>query len=189
MLAVNWRWLSVAILVLCCLGSQTRGATPNVMTFLDWKSQRELEAQQNLERARKSAPSKASKQNKLSAAAANRPDETVSSPRSEGLQGVAGGATRFHRVAASEDSPLAQAENNLQVARNLTIHDYFALYLRFQPESQFREALDKLSKGDMTELMVGLRNRMNPPSDGSDSSGLTSAPVLASPSGRENRAL
>jgi hypothetical protein len=91
--------------------------------------------------------------------------------------------SRFRRVNDRAESPVVQAERNLKIAWDLNVNDYFVLYLRQQPEGAFKEALDKLTKAHMTELLRAYRSHLNSseispaPSPSTESQGAQSSGV------------
>lgn len=63
-------------------------------------------------------------------------------------------------VAARETEKLRQLEFNLEIAQSLTIHDYFALYLKNKSKAQMAEAIKKLSPEEVSELLLAYRKAL-----------------------------
>lgn len=58
--------------------------------------------------------------------------------------------------------PAEQAKNNVEIARKLTVQDYFVLYLDRQEDRQkaFKEVSTKLSSKEMAELLLAYSNSL-----------------------------
>jgi hypothetical protein len=148
-------------------------AMAGALPFQEWKQQREHEAQLLLDKARqidKNIPSETTK--KVS--------HVSHHPNDESALGDAGG--RFRHM-SEKDNSLAQAEHNLQMAHELSITDYFILYLRQQPEVVFHEGVDRLSKTEMSELLVSFRNHLATAEGNESPSTLAPEPPKANPPG------
>lgn len=60
------------------------------------------------------------------------------------------------------DPKLQQAELNVEVAQELTVNDYFVLYLnQFKDKEALLEAAKKLSPEEVAELMMAYRKNLN----------------------------
>ncbi len=55
---------------------------------------------------------------------------------------------------------LRQLEFNLEIAQGLTIHDYFALYLKNKTKEEMAIAIKKLSPEELSELLVAYRKSL-----------------------------
>ncbi len=55
---------------------------------------------------------------------------------------------------------LRQLEFNLEIAQGLTIHDYFALYLKSKTKAEMAEAIKKLSPDELSELLMAYRKSL-----------------------------
>ena len=55
---------------------------------------------------------------------------------------------------------LRQLEFNLEIANRLTIHDYFALYLKSKTESELAEVAKILSPQELSELLSAYRKNL-----------------------------
>lgn len=55
---------------------------------------------------------------------------------------------------------LRQLEFNLEIALGLTIHDYFALYLKNKSKEEMSEAVKQLSPSELSELLVAYRETL-----------------------------
>ncbi len=78
----------------------------------------------------------------------------------ENSRSTASGAAKATKTQKLEASKLA-----LQIAQELTIEDYFALYLsQFKERSDFVEAAKKLNPNEMGDLLLNLKNTLDRPS-------------------------
>ena len=55
---------------------------------------------------------------------------------------------------------LRQLEFNLEIALGLTIHDYFALYLKDKTQSEVTEVIKHLSAEEVSELLMAYRKQL-----------------------------
>lgn len=55
---------------------------------------------------------------------------------------------------------LRQLEFNLEIALGLTIHDYFALYLKDKNRQEMAAAIQKLSPDELSELLISYRDSL-----------------------------
>ena len=55
---------------------------------------------------------------------------------------------------------LRQLEFNLEIALGLTIHDYFALYLKDKSQSEMTEVIKQLSAEEVSELLLAYRKQL-----------------------------
>ena len=55
---------------------------------------------------------------------------------------------------------LRQLEFNLEIAHGLTIHDYFALYLKDKTQEEISRAVKELSADEVTELLSAYREQL-----------------------------
>lgn len=147
----------ISKLLLALLITSVAAVAPaEVLSFHQWKAQRQVEAQAALERARQANLELQKKLNRkrvlVGAAEVNQEDSSLDSSFEA--------AARIRHIPENQESLISQAEHNLQVARNLSVTDYFALYLRFQSESSLREVVEKLSKPELAEILLAYRNSL-----------------------------
>ncbi len=65
---------------------------------------------------------------------------------------------------ARPDQKIQQAQINLELAQELTVNDYFVLYLsQFKQKDAFIEAAKKLSADETAELMMSYQKRLSGP--------------------------
>jgi hypothetical protein len=55
---------------------------------------------------------------------------------------------------------LRQLEFHLEIAQGLTIHDYFALYLKNKSKDEMAAAIQKLSPEELSELLMAYRQNL-----------------------------
>ena len=133
----------------CAVSSASAGvAEAPVLGFQAWKTSRVDEARSNLEKLQAEKPSQA-----LSTMTGSRASEKKN--QSEQVRAL---ALRVPRT----DQKVQQAQLALEIAQELTINDYFVLYL-----SQFKnnreayvEAAKKLSPEESADLMMSYQKRL-----------------------------
>ena len=59
-----------------------------------------------------------------------------------------------------EGETLRQLEFNLEIALGLTIHDYFAIYLKGKTKEEMVSAVQKLSPDELSELLIAYRKSL-----------------------------
>lgn len=59
-----------------------------------------------------------------------------------------------------QSEKLRQLEFNLEIAQGLTIHDYFALYLKNKSKQEMAEAIKQLSPDELSELLMAYRKSL-----------------------------
>ncbi len=64
------------------------------------------------------------------------------------------------KQASDEAEKLMQLEFNLEIARGLTIHDYFALYLKNMSREDMAKAIEKLSPDELSELLIAYKKTL-----------------------------
>lgn len=114
-----------------------------VESYQSWKNARIEEAQSQLERLQ-------SKQE-------------ISLPPKSALKTKEGKATTETNATSSKtDAKLRQAQENLDIARELTVNDYFLLYLRqFREREAFIEAAKKLSPEELADLLMAYQKNVS----------------------------
>ena len=55
---------------------------------------------------------------------------------------------------------LRQLEFNLEIAQGLTIHDYFALYLKNKDQNEMAQAIQQLSPDELSQLLMAYRKNL-----------------------------
>ncbi len=94
------------------------------------------------------------------------------------LQPQAPGAKPASKFARG-DQKLQQAQFNVEIAQELTISDYFTLYVsQLKDRSSFLDAAKKLSADETADLMMAYQKQLSIAPQGSD----VALPLLASPS-------
>lgn len=69
-------------------------------------------------------------------------------------------------VSANPGEALRQLEFNVEIAKGLTIHDYFALYLKDKSTSEISEIVKMLSPEELSELLIAYRKQLFDPEIG-----------------------
>ena len=92
-------------------------------------------------------------------------EEAVGSPKiGKGEQENLSQSTQAEGQAQSEMSHLAdrlrQLEFNLEIAKGLTIHDYFALYLKGKSKDEVTLAVAKLKPSEVSELLMAYKESL-----------------------------
>ena len=64
------------------------------------------------------------------------------------------------QTADEEAEKLRQLEFNLEIAQGLTIHDYFALYLKNKTKEEMAQAIRQLSPDELSELLMAYRKSL-----------------------------
>ncbi len=149
MLNLKTKFIAIALLGLLvspAFGSVTLVAPvapSGPLGFKDWKANRVGEAKSNLEKLQieldpnlPTAPGKAQ----------------VQSAKVPG---------RVQKVVRA-DSRLTQAQTNLEIAQELSAHDYFVLYLsQLKAETDIQEAAKKLDPSEVAEIMIGIKKQLS----------------------------
>ncbi len=113
---------------------------PNVLGFQAWKTSRVDDAKANLDRIQ------------LEKAANGRPDKKADAKEA---------ATSRLQRATRSDQKLQQAQLNFEVAQELTVNDYFVLYLsQFKHRDAFVEAAKKLTPEEAADLMMSYQKHL-----------------------------
>ena len=74
---------------------------------------------------------------------------------------------RGRKVRSGSDSRLAQAQINYDIAKELSVNDYFVLYLsQFKQRDAFVEAAKKLTSEELADLMMAYQKKINNPEPG-----------------------
>jgi len=154
--------LSVMNSIAHASSSTADSGNPEVLSFRAWKLSRVEQAQSALDRAALEALKEQSRRTRvdrqraqLQSLKADQEPVSVSRPLPKGTP------TRVQRRGAAE-SPLAQAQLNLALANELTLNDYFVLYL-----SQLRDpgliltAAKKMAPEEVAELMIAYKRQLD----------------------------
>jgi hypothetical protein len=147
-------FVAIALVFALLVGSSAAHAEIGVMGFQAWKSGRIDEARSILERVQMEIQL----------------DKAPSVERAPGLPGALGkDAKAPHGEAARApkgqrpEQRLDQAKLNVELNQELTIQDYFVLYLsQFKNRDAFLEAAKKLSPDEMAEIMMAYKKEIGP---------------------------
>jgi len=128
-------WALTALFVLATAQGQ---AAVNIESYQDWKNARIEEAQNQLERLQgKQEKGPSGKKELKSASGANGNLSTL-------------------------DPKIRRAQENLDLARELTVNDYFLLYLRqFREREAFIEAAKKLTPEEVADLLLAYQKSVS----------------------------
>ncbi len=125
----------------------------NLLGFQEWKAKRVLEARNNLDKFK--APPKASEERVSAEDDSISVEKPVEKPESSSLSS---GEPDIALNRKAEE--LRQLEFNLEIAQGLTIHDYFALYLKDKSKKQVEQVIDKLTADELSELLLAYRTSL-----------------------------
>jgi hypothetical protein len=144
-------WILMAL-----MASSAAFADAGVVGFQDWKTNRIEEAKANLERLMsQEKPPLPGKSN----------DKKTDSTRPETT------ASRFQAPkSVRPDQKVQQAQINLEIAQELTVNDYFVLYLgQLKHREAFIEVAKKLNPEEAADLMMAYQKHLSsagqPPQD------------------------
>jgi hypothetical protein len=92
--------------------------------------------------------------------------EEAKSTLTQTLKGDASTQAQVNTVSSSAkahpNERLSQAQMNVEIAQELTIQDYFIIYLsQFKSQTAFQEAAKKLSAEEMGELLVAYKKQLS----------------------------
>ncbi len=141
--------------------------------FQDWKQKRILIAKISMDEFRislaknealKSQPPSSGEAGKDTAKLLNNSNLPQEKPSQ--VQPSAESSDPQNRQAAAQDllaskqleERMRQLEFNLEIAQGLTIHDYFALYLKDKSKEDMAKAIQKLNPEELSELLAAYRN-------------------------------
>jgi hypothetical protein len=149
MLNLKTKFILIAVLSLLvnpAFGSVAPIAMPSAsgpLGFKDWKISRIAEARSNLEKLQiELDPNLPTAQAKAQVQAAKVPG-------------------RVQKVVRA-DSRITQAQTNLEIAQELSAHDYFVLYLsQLKSEADIQEAAKKLDPSEFAEIMIGIKKQLS----------------------------
>lgn len=140
----------VSILVILMNGA-IASAQVSVLGFQAWKTSRQDEARSTLERVQ---TGQGSQSGAPSVEGAGSGDKALSSKF-----GPKNGEKSSLRLSTKADPRLQQARLNLEIAQELTVSDYFVLYLsQFKDREAFVEAAKKLTPEDMADLLMHFKS-------------------------------
>jgi hypothetical protein len=127
-----------------------------VVSYQAWKSARIEEALKNVERlnveSRSTLPNSGPQQQLGSQNSGN----------TSGLTNSASAATPLSQAKAKLDARVAHGQQNLEIAKELSVNDYFVLYLsQLKSKEAFVEVAKKLSHDELAELMMVFQRTMN----------------------------
>jgi hypothetical protein len=136
-------------------GSGSDATDSNVLSFKEWKAMRVEETRHQLERAQLDMAAERKK-----GAAPQEPQEfRKSSPGAAGVKGK-DSVLRVQK-GQNRENRLQQAKLSLEVANELTINDYFVLYLiPSDREAVILEAVKKMTPDEVAELMRAYKKHL-----------------------------
>ena len=120
--------------------------------FKDWKQKRVFQARAELDsfKTPQNSPTESSVENS---------GEKSDSQTSENNEESENQTPKNPKLEARAEK-LRQLEFNLEIAQGLTIHDYFALYLKDKSKEQMSLAITKLSSDELSELLMAYRSSL-----------------------------
>jgi hypothetical protein len=139
------------------------------MGFQEWKKNQVFDARMNLDKFKSPQLSADTTQNvgsvENSVDSPGDSQDTVNIEESANSSGaeeverpVDPDSTQSDQQAQAEK--LRQLEFNLEIAQGLTIHDYFALYLKNKSKPEMAEAIKRLSPDELSELLMAYRKSL-----------------------------
>lgn len=141
--------LSILSIAFFAIQSSAQSEAP-VIGFQGWKNARVEEAKSALERIQTSSDRSPSQGAKPAEARERRNDSVTPPSRLQSLQ-------KNPRA----DQRLQQAQLNLEIAQELSVNDYFVLYLsQFKNRESFVEAAKRLTPEEAAELMMAYQRSL-----------------------------
>jgi hypothetical protein len=129
------------------LVSSAAFADTGVVGFQDWKNNRIEEAKSNLERL----------MSQDKPASSGRPGEK----KTEAVRQEAPGSRFQAPKSARPDQRVQQAQINLEIAQELSVNDYFVLYLsQLKQRESFIEVAKKLNPEEAADLMMAYQKHL-----------------------------
>jgi hypothetical protein len=141
-------------LLVALLPFLSQASTGDALNYQEWKAQKVYDAEVTLEKARHDA-----KFLKGSQKVSGRSGRS-SSKGSDNEKPSASNETPPNRVQARDAMALesvVDAQRNLKMAKELSVADYYLLYLRYQPADIIKSMSEKLSKKDLIEILSTMR--------------------------------
>ncbi len=178
-------WLLLGLLLTLVVGVTHQADAGEVLGFKAWKAQQIEEAKLALERAQasqKAAPSSSSSAAGSVSSLGDGPHEkigekaagTFTDPANASSMGMAtSGSTlrkgpgaaattnRMQKNGKEGDSRLQQVQLNFDIANELSVSDYFVLYInQLNTPNAIREAAEKMSPEEVAELMWAYKKQL-----------------------------
>ena len=122
--------------------------------FQGWKQKRVSEARMNLEIFKKPTPMEEASEEVMAENVENSQDKSEVSAVEKALPDPT------ENQQNQEAEKLRQLEFNLEIAQGLTIHDYFALYLKNKSQQEMAAAIQELSASELSELLMAYRKSL-----------------------------
>lgn len=143
-------WLGRIVSLLICMVFFGVTAQAEALGFKAWKSSRVEEAKTAIGRLQQ--PAAPPSTNLPSAPGASRPGKSASLASSTAGPAASPAASRMQKGGKTE-SRLQQAQLNLDIANDLTVNDYFVLYLSQLEKGALLDAVKKMSPDEVVEVM------------------------------------
>jgi hypothetical protein len=157
--------LVLAVVLALSVTSLAFGAEGGILGFQAWKNSRVDEAKANLERLQQDLQG-----NEKNPAGEKTPKD-AKDPKKESAPSATASREDAPRglKPTRPDQKLEQAQVNVELANELSVQDYFVLYLnQFKTRDAFLEVAKKLSPEETAELMMSYKKQL----DGNDSDSL-----------------
>ncbi len=116
--------------------------------YQEWKQKRIIKARTDINLFK-------SPENQALAESSPAPSSSEGPAPSEDLQ-----KTKQNQELNKRAERLRQLEFNLEIALGLTIHDYFALYLKDKSKEEIAQVVGKLNPDELSELLVSYRDAL-----------------------------
>lgn len=146
--------------------TQQTPAPSNPIGFQEWKKNQVFDARKNLDEFKSPQLAKMAEvsQNVEKAGDNSSPVDALPEPGaangSEVAKVEAGNEASNNLPVEEKAEKLRQLEFNLEIAQGLTIHDYFALYLKNKSKEEMAVAIQKLSPEELSELLMAYRKSL-----------------------------
>jgi methionine-rich copper-binding protein CopC len=140
--------LSAFILSFVFLFASVAHADTSVQSFQAWKTSRVDEARATIEKLQSERPTTVAA-------------KILDKKTTDGNKTDASARLQTAQKSGRVDQRLQQAQLNLEVAQELTINDYFVLYLsQLKSREQFIEAAKKLNPDEAADLMMSYQKHL-----------------------------
>ncbi len=133
---------------------RAQAANVKLVGFQEWKKNQVFDARKNLDEF------KSPQLSKMAEASASQASVETSEESEEELPGAEDLEVKDVANLNEKAEKLRQLEFNLEIAQGLTIHDYFALYLKNKSKEEMALAIAKLSSEELSELLIAYRKSL-----------------------------
>lgn len=142
----------------------------SLLGFKEWKQTRVFKARYDLDAFKSPAeeiveksvekPSGNSRQMELETVLGSNPSDPEDGSEDSKVDEESKNPVKAHPQFEARAEKLRQLEFNLEIAQGLTIHDYFALYLKDKSKQDMVKVIEKLSSEELSELLLAYRTSL-----------------------------